>query len=203
MATYFKNSNDEIVTEQQAAYLKRYSKVYEENNEIKKLEHFADNTLSFISYYKSAGETDLDIIQMFSSTGVQYNIMTKAVLSTNRILCTSDTYEGEELKFKDRILYDDLGREICSEEIDIILNQVKYEETEKNFYSDFWESGEPRMSAYYKENGDLDYMIVDENTPSGQDQDYYRPGDDFEELARRLNIPITDLDYYMTAALEL
>lgn len=206
MAIIYQNINDEKITTQQLNNLNEYYKVFQENQIIIKKEFYIDNALKHISHYKNNVETENDIINKYSSTGVFYSIIEKINLS-NHLIEVVKEYSGNFLKSHSRYLYNHDNNVICEENLDLSTGLPNCKETEKYFYNFEKDDFFPIITASYNEDGSLDMIQYDSYRFDGQDEVIFTEDgvsgvNDIATLKKLLNLSSDEMNYYLTARLE-
>lgn len=78
-----------------------------------------------------------------------------------------------------------------------------YRETQKHYYEDSYDDFFPIMSAYYNEDGSLEYAEYNSFNPgAGDPESFYLndpDGNDFDSLCTFLNFTSAQTKYYKTA----
>lgn len=197
MTIQFKNTSDEIITQDQALLIGEYEKEYTDNGSIKKIESFTSDGLESVVYYKDASETDTAIIQQLTNVVSNFfTIIVKTITPTNYIVENSANYDANgNLLIKHRSLFDIKERLLCVQTLFPSGDPV-VEFTEKYYYNDGIVEDNPVLRAYYKADGTLDYIDYDPNHE--YDSDRY-DSLNINELRDRLAFTQSKMDYYLTA----
>ena len=204
MTITFENSNKESITHEQAISSGDYTKVYSDSGVIKKREIYRQGILMYIDYYKTSEESEASIVNMLSHL-VPFTIFETEIIANKKVEIEK-SFTGTNLKIKQRSLYDENNYLICEENYDISEDLPIYNRTRKYHYDTALDDLFPIMTAYYNADGSLNRIEYDTYRSDQDALRFYSDGtsgvDDMKTLAKVLNITMSEMNYYLSAALK-
>lgn len=201
MNTYYKNINDDLLTQSQVEKMSSYVKVYEDKGQIIKEELYEDSKLDFVDYFKNNLQTHAEIVTLMQNNGVKKFAIIENNDLGDFVVKYYTEYENNDILFKHRHLYKREDEPICHEFIDTFLNTPKYKETQKFFYDHDYLDDEPILECFYNADGTFREMRYRYHIDD-QDADYYFPGDDLSILRGYLGLSEIEFAYYVSATFE-
>lgn len=189
-----------------------YYKVFRIDGVVKKSEFYIHQVLTSIEYYLDEDENELEMVAQLTPLVEHF---TKIVVITKRTslgrftIETSREYRKTILTSKYRCLFNEFGREICTENIDINTNLPIYEKTKKYFfdgkeYEEYYletYDGNPIFEASYHADGSLNFIWFQDPENSPQDDISYS-AENFDKVLQHFYETVMDLNYFFTATFE-
>ena len=160
MEKIFKNDFDQIISEYLATELGRYSIDFVDSGNLRKVEHYSQNILRKIDYYRVGNETDSAILSSLGSTivsTVAINIVDVESYG-NYIIHTYLYYiQGITDNETEKFLFDSEGKTITYTAYDANNHQLLGHTEKFLFNSD----GEEILGFEYKDDGSINYVWGD------------------------------------------
>jgi len=205
--------SDTLITEQEALQARKYKKVIEINNLVKRIDKYDGGILDWVIYFKDPEENDEQILKQIRPLrphSERYSINTVESYGAYKVVYENRyTNDDNDMTIESRELIGREGHVICSESI--TYGQLFPDESfvYKKFYSEKiynMECGgieegfeDPRFlvfNAEYYPDGILKYIFF--NPHSTYDEEWYSTKD-YDELVRICKLTLEQARYYMTA----
>jgi len=186
----------ENITAQQALGHSNFDKIYMSTDGLVKIiEKFEDSNLAEVHYYRAAGETENDAVQIIDSKNGRFTILTREFYGSY-IIENGNTYRNNEIIGKYRQLIDDHELSICYQEIDLDSEEPILSETTKDLGYSKDETSTHYATFYYKDNGDLKYCEF--NYLSDYDSEIFYQ-DNIILIRNKFVLTDAMYNYYLTA----
>jgi hypothetical protein len=198
----YKNNIGGEISEKEAISSGNYDKIYASADGLKKKnEHYNNNKLARIDYYRDDAESEEDVMNLLLSFGINFSIYT-IQNNGNYIIEKHNTYYGNQLFRRWRSLYDTNNQIICIEEVDLETNQPLPQYTVKYLGNN---ADEPIDGGYcsFHYNGDgtvwyCEYHLYDLTNDHGGEN---FEGERLQLIKDMYNLSNDAYNYFLTADL--
>ncbi len=195
MALEYRNTEGNLITENQVQYLDEY-KIFKKDDltgDVKRIDIIENRKLKSIQYFISSEENENDVVNSLLNLAERSLVIKSKQDINNLKLYFNKQFNAEGmLMFKTNVLHDNQDYAICFQYLDINTNQPLNEKTTKFKY----ENGDLIFEASYNSNGSLESLIY---MPTYDEQDWEAfDQNNFSELQAKFS---EDISYYLTADL--